>query len=561
MTPKTLLIGLDGVQIERFAELSTGLKRLEYNKAYTGGIVGEPSEEGTWSGPGWMTVLTGTWADKHLVGHNGDYLRANPEYPSVLRRLKDHDSALDIASIITWPTIHSFLAEQLQGIGTWVADEDDALAARIAWNHVRNLGSDFIFLQLSDPDLVGHSYGFGDKYDCSLRLADFYLNGLLDAVEARTDARPDEDWLVLVTTDHGRNDSGYSHGGQSLSEKTIFIACNKAPNLELTSNSPPAGLDTLYGYAAQTAIAPTILRHMGMQPSADAWKMDSIPLTGELGVRKLRLDPATSTLNWISTDSATVEVRKRGVLADSVPGSRQTWTDPGGDSSNTVYSLKLRNTYASIGRDTIQTVLDWSGSTLFFLFSQGIYSRFNLVKDATDPGYPRQTNDYNWPGLAAYRHLLVASFSQNERFAFFLMNDGRYIKYDKSSDKVVDGYPVRITDSTWPGLGAYARRIRTAVRWKNDKAFIFLTDGTYLRYDLVADRVDDNYPQPINEYFWPGLAAHRDKLVAAVRDGERNAAFFFLDDMTYLKYDMDTDSVSDFYPAKIDNTTWPGLTW
>ncbi|HKS14367.1 MAG TPA: hypothetical protein VJS90_15160 [Pseudomonas sp.] len=560
MTPKTLLIGLDGVQIKRFAELSTALKRLQYNEAYTGGIVGESSEASTWSGPGWMTVLTGTWADKHGITHDGDRLRANPACPTVMRRLSDHDSKLSITSVVTWPTIHTFLAGQLEGVRTWTFRENDANAERVARHSVEGIGAGFTFLQLSDPDLAARAHGFGEEYDSALLQTDAYLNALLDAVQAREAGHPDEDWLVLVTTDHGRDASGYGHGGHSVSEKTIFIACNKEPNLELTSNNPPAGLDTLYGYAAQTAIAPTILRHMGIKPASDAWDMDSIPLIGELGARKPRVDAAASTLRWISDDSATVEIRKDGALAASVPASRQVWTDPrlGGA---TVYSLKLRDTYCRIRHDYIQTVLDWSGSSLFFLFSQGIYSRFNTVENATDPGYPRQTDEYNWPGLAEYRHLLVASFSQNKQFAFFLMGDGRYMKYDKSADKVVDGYPARITDSTWPGLGAYATRIRTAVRWKNDKVHIFLDDNTFLRYDLLADRVEDNYPQPVNAYFWPGLAEHKDRIVAAVRDGEKNAAFFFLDNMTYVKYDMDTDSVSDFYPAKIDNTTWPGLSW
>ena len=46
------------------------------------------------------------------------------------------------------------------------------------------------------------------------------------AVQARATGH-DEDWLILITTDHGRDvATGRDHGGQSERERTIWMVTN-----------------------------------------------------------------------------------------------------------------------------------------------------------------------------------------------------------------------------------------------------------------------------------------------------------------------------------------------
>ena len=60
------------------------------------------------------------------------------------------------------------------------------------------------------------------------------------------------DWLVVVTTDHGRTSSnGKGHGGQSDRERTIWIASN-SPRMVSPSERSAAIVD----------IYPTIAAHM-----------------------------------------------------------------------------------------------------------------------------------------------------------------------------------------------------------------------------------------------------------------------------------------------------------
>ena len=59
--------------------------------------------------------------------------------------------------------------------------------------------------------------------------ADKQVERIREAVKYR-EANYDEEWLLIVTTDHGRGPDGYHHGGQSERERTSWIATNVQPN-------------------------------------------------------------------------------------------------------------------------------------------------------------------------------------------------------------------------------------------------------------------------------------------------------------------------------------------
>lgn len=66
--------------------------------------------------------------------------------------------------------------------------------------------------------------GFGDHYQQALRTLDSLIGHLLDKVDERRRLHPQEYWLVIISTDHGRDYWGKSHGSASEQEKSIFIA-------------------------------------------------------------------------------------------------------------------------------------------------------------------------------------------------------------------------------------------------------------------------------------------------------------------------------------------------
>lgn len=564
--PKTLLIGIDGVQYEKLRALNPPqFNRLQSAKAYTGGVDGAFSQQGTVSGPGWATILTGVWANKHQVASNDSGL-ADARFPSLFKRIRQAQPNAYIASITNWSPINQryFVEDVADNNLTLSGLSDENVTSRVV-EVLNTTPADFTFLQLSDPDNVGHAKCFGSEYDQALRNADRRLGRLLDAVAKRERERPDEDWLVLVSTDHGRTPPrGCGHGGQTEEEKTIFIATNKPLNAEFSQHAVPPehpNFNGLYGYAAQASIAPTVLPHMGIE-SQPGDLLDGIPLTGALGVRKLM--PAgggSSSLRWHSTDAGTVSIRRNGASVANVPARQQEWRDPAAVDGVVDYTLVLNNTPVSLrrapGRE-IQAALDWNTNRSFIFLTTGEYARYNQTQDRVDSGYPVRTSQHNWPGLAQYADRIVAGFSKDASVAYVFLDDGRYIRYNKTQDRADDGYPMAVNDNSWPGLGAYARQIRTALRWRDDRAFIFLKDGRYIRYNLTEDRADDGYPRRVNDYNWPGLEAYAHDIVSAMK-WDDSRAYIFLTGRRYIQYNLTEDRVDDGYPRTVDDYNWPGL--
>ncbi|MBQ6206401.1 MAG: hypothetical protein IJK52_04900, partial [Oscillospiraceae bacterium] len=86
---------------------------------------------------------------------------------------------------------------------------------------------DAFFVLLHSTDDAGHSNGFyqNPNYVESCKLTDAIGYDILEAIESR-ETYAQEDWLTIIVTDHG----GYEnhHGGQSVVERSIWLAVNQA---------------------------------------------------------------------------------------------------------------------------------------------------------------------------------------------------------------------------------------------------------------------------------------------------------------------------------------------
>jgi len=352
--PKALFIGLDGVQLEQYLQLgdATNLKqRLYYGKAYTGGISGKSSEQRTLGGPGWATLLTGVWSNKHGVDSDADSQRINPAFPSLFKRLRQAFPNAYLSSIVNWSPINTaFLLEDAHGADVRESGLSDEHVIERTLHILGNTPADFTFIQLDEPDQIGHDKGYGEHYQQALRKADSQIGRLLDKVDKRRRMFPQEDWLVVVSTDHGRDYWGKGHGSASEQEKSIFIASNKPLNQELTIASIPVempGPNNLYGLPAQTSVAPTVLRHMGLKLQPD-WLLDGTPLLGDTGVRKARAEEDTGRLRWNSNANGYLTIIKNGHVVAQVAARDGQWTDPQGMGQQNDYVLVLDGTPAAV---------------------------------------------------------------------------------------------------------------------------------------------------------------------------------------------------------------------
>ncbi|MDQ7249752.1 Ig-like domain-containing protein [Dongia sedimenti] len=261
MVQKAIFIGIDGAQLEQLMLLGLEGKAqeilgLDIVEGYAGGVRGTTSQQSTSSGPGWSTLLTGTWVDQHGVSSNNN-LPVASDVTSIFEYINNASPTATMASIVHWSPINTgHFAPEMGLLGDpAIVDHvssglSDQAVADTAVNLINTEAPDFTFVHLDDVDGAGHAAGFGETYDNALINASHRVGQILDAVAAREAAHPDEDWLVIVATDHGRDpETGSTHGGQTASERRIFIASNE----DLASFADPV---------PQTSIVATILDHL-----------------------------------------------------------------------------------------------------------------------------------------------------------------------------------------------------------------------------------------------------------------------------------------------------------
>lgn len=221
------------------------------------------------SGPGWSSVLTGVWPDRHGVRGNdfagADYAR----YPDFLSRAGTARRRLRTAAAVSWPelirrgTLGPAVGRRVRydgetdGYGT-----ADRLVARTAERWLSQDDPDAVFVYFGATDEAAHAVGpHSPDYDRALLTQDTHLGWLLAAIASRRSdpARARERWTVLVTTDHGHLDTG-GHGGDTRAEREVFVV------LAEPGMSGGARLDT----PRLVDIAPTVLDRLGI-PVDPAW--------------------------------------------------------------------------------------------------------------------------------------------------------------------------------------------------------------------------------------------------------------------------------------------------
>ncbi|UCD25423.1 MAG: alkaline phosphatase family protein [Gemmatimonadota bacterium] len=227
---KVLLIGLDGVRVDILAQAATpNIDALIASGAFSDRAQTRPP---TVSGPGWSSMLTGVWSEKHLVTGNNFEGNAYHRYPDFLTRLEQVKPELNTFAVLDWPPLGTTASG-----GPLVSDtvdvklnfdgdelgytEADQLSLTSAIEHLSNEDPDAAFVYLGDIDVVGHDYSsLAREYQAAIETADGQVGELLDAIRNRPNYDR-EDWLIIVSTDHGRTDAG-GHGGESPQERTIF---------------------------------------------------------------------------------------------------------------------------------------------------------------------------------------------------------------------------------------------------------------------------------------------------------------------------------------------------
>jgi type I phosphodiesterase/nucleotide pyrophosphatase len=269
--PKVLLIGVDGVRPDVLDDVATpNLDALAAGGWYTART---RTTTPSMSGPGWSSMLTGVWPEKHGVTNNDFTGRSYDDYPDFLTRIERERPELTTVAIVDWLPLMDIdggsptLSEQIDtripvdgyALGWAVADTE---VAATGVRYLSESDTDVMFVYLGNPDETSHEHGsIGTEYREAIALADQHVGALVAAVRGRP-TYPSENWLVLVSTDHGRRADG-GHGGASPVEMTTFI---------LTSG-PASAIGSGADDTFIVDVAVTALTHLGITLDA-AWDLD-----------------------------------------------------------------------------------------------------------------------------------------------------------------------------------------------------------------------------------------------------------------------------------------------
>ena len=220
----------------------------------------------TISGPVWSTVATGVYRDRHGVDDNDLSTHGFERYPDFLARVRDaHPWATTFAAAGWAPLVTeasggpvfrpsgyrpSFPPGAEDGEPDAVALIDEAVAARTARELLARDHS-VVFSYFVLPDMVGHHEGVTPRYRRAIETCDEQLGVLRAAIAGRPD-RDQEEWTVIVLTDHGHRDAGH-HGGDSVEERNAWIAA-----------AGPGILPTDDAVADHADVAPHVLQVFGI---------------------------------------------------------------------------------------------------------------------------------------------------------------------------------------------------------------------------------------------------------------------------------------------------------
>jgi predicted AlkP superfamily pyrophosphatase or phosphodiesterase len=273
---KVLILGIDGCRPDAIpAALDAhNMHQLVAHGAFSShcDILGDrPTKAFTITGPGWSTILTGVWSDKHGVTDNAFHDHHLEAFPSIFSRFKQARPDRTAIAFVTWqPFVDDIIlaknGAQLVVDGDKVGyEEGDRQVTKAVVQCLAANDPDLVFAYFGSMDSAGHGYGFhpkSPKYTKALEVIDEQIGRILAALQKRP-TYAQEDWLIIACTDHGGR--GREHGfGKDVPEIRNGLLLLDGPAVDRAAMPVKTG---------NVDVAVTALTHLGI-PIQPEWKLD-----------------------------------------------------------------------------------------------------------------------------------------------------------------------------------------------------------------------------------------------------------------------------------------------
>jgi len=217
---KVLIIGMDGVRSDALQQANTpNIDALISNSFFTY----ESYHRGiTVSGPSWSTIMCGVEYNKHGVTDNSYANSQYNTYPYFPTRAKSCLPDLYCVQISQWAPMSDNVYNDGWDLKLLVQDGQGSQSVTAAQNQLVNPNLDAMFVYFDECDLAGHASGFSPNnpiYMNAIETVDGHIGSIITALQNRP-GYADEEWIILLTTDHGGIGNG--HGGNSSQERGIW---------------------------------------------------------------------------------------------------------------------------------------------------------------------------------------------------------------------------------------------------------------------------------------------------------------------------------------------------
>ena len=313
---KVLTIAMDGVRPDALAVANTPNIDSLLNGTFfgTGGPSGmfsmnAQAEHLTFSGPGWGAYMTGLHVDRHGADTNG-FEHVVPGTTDWFVPLEAFTPSLNTHRVLTWNIASTSFPSGADTVDNYEysSNGDQLMTNRVA-QLMQDPATDAVMMFYSDTDTAGHTCGFSPTAPCYIAAIE-KVDGQIGQILTTMHARPtfaNEDWLVVMTSDHGG--LGTDHSGGLPEQRTIpFIVAGPLATTVLPQANP-----------RQVDVAATVLTYFGA-PIPSNYDGHAVGLTPA--------GPAPATLGQNLVFNGDAEYN-RGFNSNTTQQYAAGWDDPG----------------------------------------------------------------------------------------------------------------------------------------------------------------------------------------------------------------------------------------